>query len=127
MDSAVQEALAALKANPPHDNNPLPWHFAETDDQGCDVISAFDVHVASECYYKSAAHIAAAVNAAPVLAAEVERLQGLLAAARWKVEQLPRYEEHMCTIEVLGANDLDLANEALDRARRAVGLEESHG
>ncbi len=28
------------------------------------------------------AHIAAAVNAAPVLAAEVERLQGLLAAAR---------------------------------------------
>ena len=118
----VQEALAAVRDNPNDDESPLPWRADDTF-----VFAADGTAAAHWVKHSRARHIAAAVNAAPVLAAEVERLQGLLAAARWKVEQLPRYEEHMCTIEVLGANDLDLANEALDRARRAVGLEESHG
>jgi len=72
-------------------------------------------------------HINAAVKAVPLLIAEVERLQAALAAARVAVEELPRYEAQMCDIEYLGASDLGNANESLDRARRALGLEVGNG
>ena len=71
-DDPVRLALAALKANPPSPDSPLPWKG-----EGPRVIGHNGITV---CYAddKDAAHIAAAVNSAPILAAEVKRLQELL-------------------------------------------------
>jgi len=69
---AVRLAIAAVKANPPL--NPLPWR---EDDSV--VRSANSNAVAQWAEWADAAHISAAVNAAPLLIAEVERLQKRLA------------------------------------------------
>jgi hypothetical protein len=94
--------------------------------------------------------IAVAVNAAPVLAAEVERLQGLLAAARVAVEKARMFVE--CFIvpsdglyDAISTFKVEIPADGYERqwacdaapavlaeidgvlARRAVGLEESHG
>ena len=82
----IQEALAAVRANPPHEESPLPW--ANDDEGALYCRSGYQLGRAKG----HARHIRAAVNAAPVLAAEVERLQGLLAAARVAVGKMPAPE-----------------------------------
>ena len=121
----IQEALAAVRANPPHSASPLPW--ANDDEGALYCRSGYQLGRAKG----HARHIRAAVNAAPVLAAEVERLQGLLAAARVAVERLHEREcyptcrsvthGHSCTCGAVSHND------DITKARRAVGLEGSHG
>jgi hypothetical protein len=120
VDSPVRLALAALKANPA--TSPLPW-------------AADDTTVRDDCrmglaYWadpEDAAHIAAAVNAAPVLAAEVERLTALLAAARVAVEKLYTECRHDCACVNLLGRDCDCGAAIAIELRRAVGLEEGHG
>lgn len=74
---AVRLALAALKANPPHEQSPLPWY-------GCQFTGVLrdgdSNELADSLTVNDSLHIAAAVNAAPVLVAEVERLQCTLVA-----------------------------------------------
>lgn len=122
---AVRLALAALKANPlPFASPLLPhgWASMHTENDffeaSCTAVGGRDA-------------IIAAVNAAPVLAAEVERLQGLLAAARVAVELWPvPIHADRCA----GWNDQDgdfagcncdcaAVDAARTAARRAVGLE----
>jgi hypothetical protein len=118
----VQEALAAVRDNQPHRLTPLPW--SQEDPPGERVVAG-DRSFAADCSTdEDAAHIAAAVNAAPVLAVEVERLQGLLAAARVAVAELPEYyHEASC-----GHGDCccpaEYGETKRTAARRKVGLEE---
>lgn len=72
---AVRLAIAAVKANPPSPDSPTPW---KAQPRRHEVIGAVAAPVADTLNSADAAHIAAAVNAAPLLIAEVERLQGLL-------------------------------------------------
>jgi hypothetical protein len=121
----VRLALAAVKANPAHPQNTLPWDDCNGEVRASDGVAVCDAS------FRDAAHIAAAVNAAPVLAAEVERLTALLAAARVAVEALPEYyHEASCGIEC-GHGDCccpaEYGETKRTAARRAVGLEESHG
>ena len=74
----VQEALALLRANPRDDGSPLPWHAVKAT-----VLDAAGDALADCESPLDAASIAAAVNAAPVLVAEVERLTALLERLRW--------------------------------------------
>lgn len=67
---AVRLAIAAVKANPRHELYPLPWGR-----RGISLVSGDGYIVGGDLL-----HIAAAVNAAPVLVAEVERLQCTLVA-----------------------------------------------
>lgn len=79
----VNEAIAAVKANPPDDESPLPWSisckFLE-DANGGDV-AGFGYDTDIEC-----AH--ARIAAAPLLVAEVERLQAVVEAARVAVARI---------------------------------------
>lgn len=126
---AVRLAIAAVKANPPL--NPLPWR---EDDSV--VRSANSNAVAQWAEWADAAHIAAAVNAAPLLIAEVERLQAVVEAAREAVDCWPvpphsfycgfwrgsdGYDSRLC--------DCDVEQRRHDRAhaRRALGLEVGNG
>lgn len=77
----VQEALAALKANPPH--MPPPWKAAGDHVQTVDFTQDMATSNAA-----NARHIAAAVNAAPILAAEVEKLTADLAALQARFDDL---------------------------------------
>lgn len=80
METEISKALAAVRANPPHVGSPLPWH----NDNKLGALychSGFEVCGGRRVCKEDRAHIAAAVNSAPVWAAEVERLQGLLANA----------------------------------------------
>lgn len=76
--NAVRLAIAAVKANPRHELYPLPWGR-----RGIALVSGDGYIVGGDLL-----HIAAAVNAAPVLIAEVERLQSALEAARVAAEKL---------------------------------------
>ncbi len=82
----AQEAIALLRANPPDNYSPLPWHRS-----GDSVRDSDGAHtpVAKCDSLTDAAHIAAAVHAAPVLAAEVERLTADLAALRERLRWIP--------------------------------------
>ena len=150
MDSAVSKALAALKANPPSIYTPAPWWVKNP---VCERVYASNHTFAADCSTdEDAAHIAAAVNAAPVLAAEVERLQGeveaerqagitlgsalfekldflqgQLAAYRLAVEALPELHPERCANGHQCHCGAVKANKARTEARRAVGLEGSHG
>lgn len=125
----IQKAIAAVKANPPL--NPLPWR---EDDSV--VRSANSNAVAQWAEWADAAHIAAAVNAVPLLIAEVERLQAeldklkALAELVEKQAVLPPHSEFCACFDwhpVSGrrACDCDYAerNAARIEARRALGLE----
>jgi hypothetical protein len=113
---AVRLALAALKANPPPFALPLielgRAYLADANEVFVTACDGMDVQ----------RHIAAAVNAAPVLAAEVERLNALLAAARVAVES--RGHDTRCNAFADNAADCGCGYR---EASRAVGLEESHG
>ena len=142
----IQEALAAVRANPPHSASPLPW--ANDDEGALYCRSGYQLGRAKG----HARHIRAAVNAAPVLAAEVERLQGeveaerqagitlgsalfekldflqgQLAAYRLAVEALPELHPERCANGHQCHCGAVKANKARTEARRAVGLEGSHG
>lgn len=114
----VNEAIAAVKANPPL--NPLPWR---EDDSV--VRSANSNAVAQWAEWADAAHIAATVNAAPILIAEVERLQAALAAARVAAGNLPPYPHTQlrCSPSEGCHCTSDASNTARIEARRALGLE----
>ena len=119
----IQEALAAVRANPPHSASPLPW--ANDDEGALYCRSGYQLGRAKG----HARHIRAAVNAAPVLAAEVERLQGLLAAARVAVEKWPvPVHTDACSgwrdpdMDFAGCDcGADVEDAARTKARRAVG------
>ena len=102
---AVRLAIAAVKANPPDADYPQPWadNGRYIDDAVGDTVANCDSHT-------SAAHIAAAVNAAPLLIAEVERLQAVVDAARVAVEALTVHSRPL-----MPADWVDV--------RRALGLE----
>lgn len=129
---AVRLALAAVRDNPAL--SPLPWR----DKSGA--IWGANGLLADGLYADDAGHICAAVNAAPILAAEVERLQGLLAAARVAVAKVPVLYRHHHDCASLNTYlfrnppqsppcncACEAVNKAQLEARRAVGLEENHG
>lgn len=68
----IQEALAAVRDNPNSEGSSLPWSAI------LDQVQCLEGWTANAYSKDNAACIAARVNSAPVLAAEVERLQGLL-------------------------------------------------
>jgi len=74
----AQEALSLLRDNPPHEESPLPWYNDRDGELYCR--TGYEV-CGRKGHAKDKRHIAAAVNAAPALAAEVERLTAQLAAA----------------------------------------------
>jgi hypothetical protein len=111
---AVRLALAAVKANPLPADSTSPWSANAYLWSGEKRVPMNSLHVR--------AHIAAAVNAAPVLAVEVERLNALLAAARVAVES--RGHDTRCNAFADNAADCGCGYR---EASRAVGLEESHG
>lgn len=133
----VNEAIAAVKSNQPHDESPLPWRAAPAVHL-CNVLSANDEAVATQFWYSDAAHIAAAVNAAPLLVAEVERLQAVVEAARVAVARIGSVHCSdacrsmspapggygwigTCHCGAVGSNFARVA------ARNALGLEVGHG
>ena len=153
----VQKAIAAVKANPPHPDSPLPWRV-----NGKFIEDSKREDVGGIGYRDDAAHIAAAVNAAPVLLAEVERLQCTLVAqakrASLPVDQLRHDDlaEHLadriaeleaqleaarvalipvahaawCDALAFRSCDCDAQQnhvEAVAKARRALGLEVEDG
>ena len=109
--------ITALRATAPHAESPLPWR---EDDSV--VRSASSNAVAQWAEWADAAHIAAAVNAAPVLLAEVDALRAQLEALVGLVERWPELDcaswcsDLRCTC---GAEDQNLARAA---ARLALGL-----
>ena len=121
----VRLALAALKANPPHHQSPLPWQRKWPSD----VAAADGTMVVDFAMVADAAHIAAAVNAAPVLAAEVDRLTAQLEAARVAVEKVLAVHTRDCashgyvTLTPITKWECDCAARFVAEARRAVGLE----
>jgi hypothetical protein len=120
-DGPVRLALAALKANQ------APFALPVMSFGRADLADAGEAFVTACNGVEVQRHIVAAVNSAPVLAAEVERLQGLLAAARVAVEALHEREcypscrsvthGHSCTCGAVSCND------DITELRRAVGLE----
>ena len=77
------DSIEVLRQTEPHPESPLPWRvngrFLE-DSNGEDV--------GGIGYREDAAHIAAAVNAAPVLLAEIDRLRALLVTSeRLRIEE----------------------------------------
>ena len=114
----VNEAIAAVKANPPNPESPLPWR--RKDGGIGEVLAADDSLVCEMAVDEDAAHIAAAVNAAPVIIAEVERLRAQLEAARVAVEAIKPHHSP-CN---MGCNcDRCKSDFAMLIARRALGLE----
>ena len=109
--------ITALRATAPHPESPLPWSANGTIIEDCD---GYDV---GALYREDAAHIVAAVNAAPHLLAEVDRLRAQLEALVGLVERWPELDcaswcnDLRCTC---GAEDHNLARAA---ARLALGLE----
>ena len=124
---AVRLALAALKANPPHPDSPLPWGCNPAIDAICDT-GGNGSAVAFVILRQDESHIAAAVNAAPILAAEVERLTAQLEAARVAVGKW-RFRECCACCNDAGNENAQCYADAVendanrDEARRAVGLE----
>ncbi len=115
---AVRLALAAVRDNQPDTESPLLWQ--QTDRRT--VVDADGDFVARCATEADAAHIAAAVNAAPILAAEVERLRGLLAAARVAVEALPELHPERCVNGHQCHCGAVKANKARAEARAALGV-----
>lgn len=107
----VQKAIAAVKANPPHPDSPLPWRV-----NGKFIEDSKREDVGGIGYRDDAAHIAAAVNAVPILIAEVERLSAAVATA----ERLQK-EDRMKLIRCKSAmREWQVASEfADDRAVKA--------
>lgn len=130
-NSVVQKAIAAVKANPPDDGSEMPWKARKAnvyDSNGEDVADCDSP--------QDAAHIAAAVNAAPVLIAEVERLRAVVDAARVAVEKWPepvhsRFCDHSCGAGCTNHQPCNCGHAtqvaARTEARRALGLEVGHG
>lgn len=74
--------ITALRATAPHKLSPLPWRV---DDDGVSldaVLCSTGLAVSIGSYDKDASHIAAAVNAAPVLLAELDALRAQV-QAQW--------------------------------------------
>lgn len=130
--------ITALKATAPSIHSPLPWsvHSCLYNMRDAEGNATADVLTDDD-----AAHIAAAVNAAPHLLARVAELEAVkdslttevlalraaLEAARVAVAELPEYyHEASCGIEC-GHKDCDCPAEYGETkriaARRAVGLE----
>jgi hypothetical protein len=116
MNTEISKALAALKANQ------APFALPVMSFGRADLADAGEAFVTACNGVEVQRHIVAAVNSAPVLAAEVERLQGLLAAARVAVEALPTYREDHIRMQ-LDIDDIIEINAAVKSVRRAVGLE----
>lgn len=114
----IDEAIAAVKANPPL--SPLPWR----DKSGA--IWGANGLLADGLYADDAKCARARVNAAPVLVAEVERLQAVVEAARVAVEKWKPAHSEMCG-RVCHSNCCahTESNAARTEARRALGLEVS--
>ena len=83
------DAIEILRGTEPHPESPLPWEAYAGHTAPC--FRARDAQYVGECRHTAAAdaaHIVAAVNAAPVLLAEIDRLRAQLAAAREAVAGL---------------------------------------
>lgn len=73
----MTDAIEILRGTEPHPESPLPWTVHDMEVRACDG----KTDVCGNCYPCDAEHIAAAVNAAPVLLAEIDRLRVQLAAS----------------------------------------------
>lgn len=87
-NTEIAKALAAIKTAAPSPETPLPWSESPGHIE-YGLKDADGLHVGSFRFKQDRDYAKVCVNAAPVLAAEVERLQGLLAAARVAVEAIP--------------------------------------
>lgn len=123
---AVRLALAALKANPPHEQSPLPWY-------GCQFTGVLrdgdSNELADSLTVNDSLHIAAAVNAAPHLLAEVDALRAQLEALASLIKRWPTCPHwHDCaTLNrggdcTCGAVEADLARA---EARKLLGVEDA--
>ena len=120
-NAEISKALAAVRDNP-LGNDPPRW--APFDEYTCAFIrNPYGGHVAQFRTNTERDYAIAAVNSAPVLAAEVERLTALLAAARVAVEALPELHEFGCRSGQHGGRCDCNALEYKTEIRRAVGLE----
>lgn len=140
-NTEIAKALAALKANPPSPDSPLPWRIDEDDDELLRSSDPDALRVADVLRPLDARCIAARVTYAPILAAEVERLQGLVATgdrlraedamdtlkAQARVAELEaRLAAARVAVGMVYAPARGPGTIAYDRwleARRAVGLE----
>ena len=133
METEISKALAAVRDNPPNPLYPLPWcgNGTYVEDALADTVASCDGEELSAC-------IAARVNSAPVLAAEVERLTALLAATRVAVAGIGlAFCSDACQSVSPSPGGFGWignchcgavgSNVARTKARRAVGLDESHG
>lgn len=122
ISDAVRLAIAAVKANPPHPESPMPWY-------GCQFTGVLrdgdSNELADSLTVNDSLHIAAAVNAAPVLIAEVERLQAVVEAARVAVAEMRQDHRSDCARIILGqwGRECDCGWAEILVARRALGLE----
>lgn len=116
--------ITALRATAPHELSPLPWRVDDDEVSLDAVLCSTGLAVSIGSYDKDASHIAAAVNAAPHLLAEVDRLRAQLAAAREAVAALPEHVHELgCRLgswERCGC-DCD-APSAINAASLALGL-----
>ena len=113
--------IAALRATAtaPSVASPLPWGVYYDDAMAPVVTDAAGELVAEHVSLASdAAHIVAAVNAAPHLLAEVDALRAQVAAAREAVAHLDDYWHERDQSACRCASN----NDALTAARRALGL-----
>jgi len=124
-ERAVRLAIAAVKANPLSEVSP---RWASFDEYTCAFIrNPHGGHVAQFRTNTERDYALAAVKAAPVLVAEVERLTAQLAAARAAVAELPM-DGHRIDCPALDPDEEDRRCECsmmatIEEARRAVGLE----
>lgn len=125
----VQKAIAAVKANPSDYESPLPWRADDTF-----VFAADGTAAAHWVKHSRAAHIAAAVNAVPLLIAEVERLQAQLADSEAAAHVLvDKFAKVLVAVERMGHDSRCNAGADVDcrcgyvEARRALGLEVGNG
>ncbi len=106
--------ITALRETAPHRMSPLPWRY-----NGFDVVDAAGGVVVRGPTKEDGLHIAAAVNAAPHLLAEVDQLRERLAAAR---EAVAKRRGHDRSCPTWWDSDED-CNCGHTQARLALGLE----
>lgn len=118
--------ITALRATAPHELSPLPWRVDDDEVSLDAVLCSTGLAVSIGSYDKDASYIAAAVNAAPHLLAEVDRLRAQLEAL---VGLVAKWDDgsHCCE---WNENDgflpccfCDDAESARAEARRLLGVE----
>jgi hypothetical protein len=121
MDNAAKSAIEALKATAPSNLSPLPWEVKAYTSIVRDVN---DDRVAEAWHERDAAHIAAAVNAAPHLLARVAELEAALEAARVAVGSVRLWHQTGCDAESFYCKAPCNCNvRHIATARLALGLE----